>query len=779
MEKAMIFNHNLPYDVNVHPVAEDTITLVPRFENQQVRDLYIDFHLQGYKISELGVALWKQDLEKMPSRGLVYKNAKEISFMIDIVDYNEDVLNRNFAVTKTESGKYKFWWIKKIERVGQLKATLYQVTLTLDYWWTYGIDNLFDPDKQVLIKRAHVRGYEEAFFNSKRYYRELNDIWSNPLINAGEEFTPKEGNYIIEDYDLLLTPLIINHYNKDVFIEYTKQQIFEKLAGYADLGKQADFEKTIYQVGADIYYYWPNSVQTKYVKDCLRADQLPWKGNEIFWIVGSVFNYNLNLISTDFETNPIGFPISDWAKESSQFALAQYSNEAWIPPLKTASDPAKISLSSIRVGFNIVWYCITQGNLLVMKSDKDWKTFGNNQFKTPSNTTNIPNLDSVTTIVGFGVDNTSTAPQVWYNAMAVPLTQHTSLASRFSSFYGINYLRFDKFFRHFSNNIIDENSFDISQPRTLDEIKLHNHPYSVYRIIMPSKNQFDILNQYVNNKYPLGFAHISVFTPGQNDELVVPFQHFPKKPTTFDYFYGLNTNYNLDVLDNTNYSWPEESNTYDNYMLQNKSRLYQNQVDKYVHGGFKTAEDLASSIGDIFSFNFGGAASSGIRVAEDAYSLYQVHADYAAQMQDLKRTPGKWESKTNALLTLNTYKTQIPYMYKLTLSEPIKTIASKLFIAHGYNIGAYRAIYPFINGVHERFYFNYLQAANCINIIKKELSLAIKMAIQADLATGIQIRHIRSSMLKWNGDWKYMNKFNDFRVNNVENNLAIIPNENN
>jgi len=788
MEKALIFKHNLPYDVNVHPVAEDTITLVPRFENDKVRDLYIDYHLQGHTDSYLGLGQWKRDLEKMPARSLVYKNAKEITFNIDIVNYNEDVLNRNFAVTKTESGNYKFWWIKQIERIGQLKATLYKITLTLDYWWTYGIDNLFDNDKQVMIKRAHVRNYEQIEYpinSGNWYYRELKDIWSNPFINAGEEFKPNESNYIIEDYDILHTPFIINNYGNN-FKEYSKSQLLTKITTSGSGSSPQDFEETILQVGSDIYYYWPNSLVKVNTKDCLRVDQLPWTGEEIFYSVGSLYNYKITLLTNDYKINPIGFSISDWAKESDNFYIndsryGNLSNYSWIPPLKLASDPQKIKLSSVRIGFNMVWYTLTKGSILVMKEDKDWYDFMNDNFKVTSEGIYLFALQEQIALVGYGVD-ISEQPIDNYIGFAIPLTRHISLASRFSSFYGINYLRFDKFFHHFSEeNIYTINNFDISKPRTLDEVKLHNDPYTKYRIIMPSKNQFDILNQYVNSKYPLGFAHICVLNPGKGDVLIIPFQHFLTKPLIQkDYFYGLSTNYNLDVIDNTNYEWPEESNTYDDYMLQNKSRLYQNQVDKYVHGGFKLAEDVAQGVGSIFSLNFGQAAKDLVKTGEDAYSIYQIHADYAAKMSDLKRTPGKWESKTNALLTLNTYKIQIPVMYKLILCEPIKTIVSKLFIVHGYNIGGYHKIYQFINGNHQRYFFNYLQAMNCLNIISKELSLAIKMAIQADLAQGIQIRHLRAKMFNPNGSWKYKNKFNDYDVNNVEYDLAIVPeNENN
>ena len=779
----MIFNHNLPYDVNVHPVAEDTITLVPRFENNDVKDLYIDFHLQGYVNSKLGIAAWKMDLEKMPARSLVYKNAKEITFNIDIVNYNEDVLNRNFAVTKTESGEYKFWWIKQIQRIGQLKSTLYTVTLTLDYWWTYGIDDLFDNDKQVMIKRAHVKNYERIEYpinSGTFYYRELNDIWSNPFINAGEEFKPNESNYIIENYDILHTPFIINNYENN-FKEYSKSQLLTKLTTSGDGSTPKDFEETILQTGSDIYYYWPNSLVDVNTKDCLRVDKLPWKGNEIFYSVGSLYNYTITLLSNDYKTNPIGFVISDWTAESTNFIVfdkstGQKSTNKWIPPLKLASDPQKIKLSSVRIGFNMVWYTITHGRILIMQKDRDWVDFMNFNFTSTTQGIYLPVLQKQIAAVGFGV-NTSEDPLNYYNGFAIPLVEHNAVSPRLSSFYGINYLRFDEFFRHFSEtNIYTSANFDISQPRTLDEVKLHNDPYTKYRIIMPSKNQFDILNQYVNNKYPLGFAHICVLNPGKGDVLIIPFQHFLEKPLIKkDYFYGLSTNYNLDVVDNTNYEWPEENNAYDDYMLQNKSRLYQNQVDKYVHGGFKVAEDVAQGVGSVFSLNFGQAAKDFVKTAEDSYSIYQVHADYAAKMADLKRTPGKWESKTNALLTLNTYKIQIPVMYKLTLCEPIKTIVSKLFIAHGYNIGGYHKIYQFINGIHQRYFFNYLQAMNCLNIISKELSLAIKMAIQADMANGIQIRHIRTAMLNTNGSWKYMNKFNDYNVNNVEYHLAIVP----
>jgi len=754
MEKAMIFKHNLPYDVNVHPVAEDTITLVPRFENQQVRDLYIDFHLQGYKISELGVALWKQDLEKMPARGLVYKNAKEISFMIDIVDYNEDVLNRNFAVTKTESGNYKFWWIKKIERVGQLKATLYQVTLTLDYWWTYGIDELFDHDKQVLIKRAHVRGYELI----DGIYRELNNIWSNPLINAGEEFTPNEANYIIEDFDLLNTPFAITN-NGD--IEYTKDDFFSDLSNalknnseigvYVPEGVLSD---TLMNTGLDIYYYWSNSIEKKPTLDCLDLSFYPSEGS--IARVTSVYNYQYIPSNESFQTFGWG---------TNEKAVPYFSQYFWLPPFTVLTDPQKITGSSSRLNLNLP-YIYIGGDTILNFHTKTWDSYVEYYFQSSGKKLYLSQWEQINLYqCGYSLTGEGTPAAYYYVYMV------DSEAWNYQT-----YLRFDKFFKHYSYNNIDSSNFDISKQRMLDEVKLHNDPYTKYRIIMPSKNQFDIMPQFVNDKIPLGFKHITILDPGQPASIILPFQYqLNKEP----YFYGLSNNYNLSLDDNTNFTWPDSSNAYDNYMLQNKSRLHQNQVDKYVHASFKMAEDAAGGIGDIFSGNWGGAASSGIKVAEDAYSIYQIHADYAAHMQDLKRTPGKWESKSNNLLATKTYKAFVPIMYKLTLSEPIKTITANLFIAHGYNIGAYRAIYPFINGKHERYYFNYVQASNCINIIQKELSLGIKMAIQADLASGIQIRHIRSSMLKWNGDWKYMNKFNDFKVNNVENNLAIIPNENN
>jgi len=825
MEKALIFNHNLPYDVNVHPVAEDTITLVPRFESEHVRDLYIDFHLQGYTDSKLGLAKWKTDLENMPARGLVYKNAKEISFNIDIVNYNEDILNRNFAVTKTESGNYKFWWIKQIQRIGQLKSTLYTVTLTLDYWWTYGIDTLFDNDKQVMIKRAHVRNYKKQIpfdkkgrYANQKFYRPLNDIWSNPFINGGEEFIPNESNYIYVEQEYLYLPFLNDDYN------YESWDIFFTILGKKILNLIADIETTqpinqndlidlIWKNGMDLYFYWENALIDKPSSNELNLFSIKGNLNNLFpnsYLIGTPFRYKFQenrFIYLEWEgfitlhgdfiaENALVFGIAnspDYLHPPNQ-KLSPERNK-FVIPFSLMSDSQQLSLSSTRIIFSYVWYSLTYGDLLdfskidvlnpptLQKQINEWlenmfiqgKYLYNGE---ESKYAFINNFNGSLNPVYFG----TTEPTNLSNYKAVVSIEGKSTTGLppnnqiASSKYINNYLKFNNFFNPFwINNSLSDINFDISQSRSLEEIKIYNHPYTIYRLINSSKNQFDIMNQYVNNETGMWFNQIYVLNPGATDYIIIPGQD-PSKLTNKDNFiYGKNSNYDLLMEDNTNFTWPANSSPYNDYMLQNKSRLHQNQIDKYVHASFKTAEDAAGALGAGLSGHFGAAASGAIKVAEDAYSIYQIHADYAAKMQDLKRTPGKWESKSNNLMNINSYKLENTFLFKLQLYEPIRTIVSKLFIAHGYNIGGYHKIYQFINGTHMRYFFNYLQAMNCLNIISKELSLAIKMAIQADMAQGIQIRHIRAAMLNANGSWKYMNKFNDYDVNNVEYDLAIVP----
>jgi len=797
MEKALIFNHNLPYDVNVHIVAEDTITLVPRFESKQVKDLYIDFHLQGYTDSKLGLAKWKTDLENMPARSLIYKNAKEITFTIDIVNYNEDVLNRNFAVTKTESGNYKFWWIKKITRIGQLKSTLYNVYLTLDYWWTYGIDTLFDNDKQVLIKRAHVKNYELIEFNNHSYYRMLKDVWSNPFINAGEEFQPKEANYIFNEFEHLHFPYITytdttTHITTPVqpqeFINRCNIWISNMCRFSLDKYPHA-VENGLLNVGADIFYYWKNDCFTDQTKDCLDLkDEAANKDtnfpNGILIAAPYVYMPSKNYIHiSKWSYHPWGDP-----DIKTPFILYQPDTDRpgfdirtapIIKPFQLISDSQRIPLSSSRIPFNYVWYVITNGDILNIFSSGEggwtWDSWMQQQFQREIYPyTNEP-FASVTFISSF-TKTTFSNPAIDVLYATAPIQGDVTEHNLPYSLYNNNYLWFDKFLKPFYlDNTITADQFHINALRTLQEVKIYIDPYTKYRLINPSKNQMDIMSQYVNNKYALVFNHIITFNPGENTEVLVPMQF----SNDTDYLYGKDNNYCLNLTDNTNFGWPEETNAYNEYMLRNKSFLHQNQVDKYVHGGFKTVEDTASTIGSFLHLNFGAGAKGVLQVGEDAYSLAQVALDYNAKMTDLKRTPGKWESKNNSLLTINAFKLDAPMMFKLELYEPLLTNVKNLFIAHGYSIGGYHKIYQFINGVHQRYFFNYLQAVNCLNIISKELSLQIKMGIQAALKAGIQIRHIRKEMLNSNGSWKYKNKFNDYSVNNVEYHLAIIPNESN
>jgi len=784
MEKALIFNHNLPYDVNVHIVAEDTITLVPRFESEQVKDLYIDFHLQGYTNSKLGLAKWKTDLENMPARSLIYKNAKEITFTIDIVNYNEDVLNRNFVVTKTETGEYKFWWIKKITRIGQLKSTLYNVYLTLDYWWTYGIDSLFDNDKQVLIKRAHVINYARVEYpkgSGNYYYRELNDIWSNPYINSGEDFKPKESNYIMDSYEILNKPWVIDERG----IETHSDRFFQKLSEgiHTVLGipiPVAELTEMLTYTALDLFFYWSNSIDSpeNYPKrDCLNlSGDIDRDVNQNYIMaMSSLFLYKMNPDPLDHWS----VKFKKWVSPNI-FTTDDPGAYTWAEPFSLIIDPQKIVGTSTRLGINAPWYAITEGKIvqLDVNNSSQMELFINTHFQaTEGNRLWIKEFNNYLELYGFG-QGEANKKSYWDQVLMLALAVQSDVAPL--NTWAINdYFRCDQFFKHFeyTKYIIKQTDFDISKPRTLYEVKINNDPYTKYRVIMPSTNQFDIMNQYVNNKYSLGFKYTNSLDPGQPSVIIIPVQYVTNNGT--DYIYGKSTNYNLSLDDNTNFTWPDSTNEYDQYMLRNKSFLHQNQVDKYVHGGFKLGEDTMDMWGKLLHLNIGGFMKGGVKVAEDAYSEAQVALDYNAKMDDLKRTPGKWQSKSNNLMNLNTYKLPVPIMYKLTLYEPLWTNLNQLFIAHGYTIGGYQNINNFIRGEHQRYFFNYIQAVNVLNIISKELSLQIKMAIQADLKIGIQIRHIRKSMLNANGSWKYMNKFNDYTVNNVEYHLAFVPHESN
>jgi len=837
MEKVMIFKNNLNYSLDSFQ-----LTKAVDFESEDVKDLFIDFHLQGYKISNLGKALWKQDLEKRPTRSLIYSNANNTTFIIDILEYNEEILNSNFAVSKTESGKYKFWWITSINRVGQQKSTLYQVSLKLDVWWTYDIKTMFS-NQQVMIKRAHI----QEFDTYDNYIRILN-IWNNPLINTNEglEFNPS--NYIIIDEEDLLTPIDLNDPYEE--LGSVTNRIMDHQQYNASATDYDTFSKQMTQVVVDVHYYWKNSVVHStdvtennlwfpYRNKCfnkestsilrlglLRYIDITKEGieKELDWPLQV---YSDGIIPYYYDDDSLQKPATLHGNYSSlaicigntpTFEKSAYADQGWIwkadntttfyesRPIKIeelAKDSQKVKASTTRFFINPL---LTPTMIDVLTS-----------ATLPKDKTGL--LYSIPKIVGLlkqqiGVssDNKPIYGQTWLSFIplwllskkqpvifypntidrwitpgllnkvdhnpgqdvsCVELSNDIVMANneREKSFFITNNVKSLRFFNQ-QEITVEPWYFSFTN---LDIIpnKMLIHPFRKYSLFTPTNNTFDILRQFVNigidsNNY-FYFEKVAVLDPTQNFHYIIPHNVVQNKDNIL---YGYDNRYNLYLSDNSSFIYPEDSNAYSNYMIANKSQLNQNYTNSILGG---VSEGLSGGVTSAISKGFKnkiGAVVSGITGGiSTLLDIYKTTAMYNAKIRDLKRTPGQWISRGTDLLGNNYLQKQFAAVFKLELSDPLKTIVKNLFIAHGYAIGGYYNINDFIFGKHQRYFFNFIQGLEINQIIKIPLNVNIKQQIDTVFAMGLEVRHIRAKMLKENGDWKSKyttNEFNNYKLNNSD-----------
>ena len=814
MEKVMIFKNNLNYSLD-----GVIITKALDFESEDIKDLYIDFHLQGYINSSLKNTKWKADLEKRPTRSLVYSNASLTSFTIDIIEYNEEILNSNFAVSKTESGKYKFWWIISIERVGQQKSTLYEVSLLLDPYWTYGIKNLFNRHKEVLVKQAHIKEYQ--LLEGGEYARELLDIWSNSFINTNESFEFNESNYLLVEKENLISPFLPENPKLN-----GRQVITNSSVSWS--------YEDVTPIVMDLYYFWNNTIlngenkafgnlNLHWRKEIFGNDQygvsrvaVPWSidtskvGLAKEYPIGNVGNTVVEYNKYYYFKQPEGLTEYGYIGSNAYFIgstpyYPQYSpntcykppegekicglyvmwdpfkagnfiveNSPWLRVEDLMQDAQKVELSSTRIFINpfltpqmlrsFYYYPV---NCMIYTGDKPTK----DNCKTR---TVMPLWLMANAIQGHLTYQPKVfqhpTPNIWFNQLA-PITWDQKQTTE-ESFYIVNNVQSEKFFK---DPLINVNQF-IMTNHPVDPIKMKLHPFTKYSLYTPAHNKMEIMRQFLNitDQNYLYFKKIAVLNPSNNFNYIIPYNI---NTDGTQHLYGYDNRYNLFLNDINTFIYPEDTNAYNQFMVANKSQLNQNFTNNLLGG-------ILSGAGGILKTGLGGnlinkregsspfLSGTGITdLAGSGVDIYKSYANYHAQIQDLKRTPGQWESKGQDLLGNNYIKNQFACIFKQELMQPFKKIVKRLFMAHGYAIGGYYSVNSFLFGQHQRFFFNYLQALGVENVIKIPLSLDIKNAIGQAFMMGFEVRHIRAKMLKPNGDWKQWqveNTFNNYLLNNLD-----------
>jgi len=843
MEKVLIFKNNLNYSLE-----GTVITKALNFESEQVKDLYIDFHLQGYTDSSLGAAKWKIDLDNRPTRSLVYANAYMTSFVIDIINYKEEILNSNFAVSKTEKGHYKFWWIVGIDRLGQQKTTLYQISLLLDPYWTYGIHNIFSPTKELLIKHAHIREYIPLIGNNKA--RKLLDIWSNPYINADEGLKFNDSNYLLVDKENLLMPFMKEHPT------WTGRQIIDKIfqgvshGSYpyatAAASSRDIYTNYLYNV-IDVYYYWRNSFSKSNTKNevTLGSGTLYLHGRKDLFLE----NYKIARISSlvfidtkkqgtkkeedfpflaqgdidnvtavypdnhqhtktlkqswmfwnGFDDNPPvdpGVPqYSDGILKWGRVDDPNWENYVYKPSrLKVEelmADAQKIELSATRVFINplctpdFLNYAISAGSTTHLNGVPKYSVFlFLNEHGTKKDAVGYARYIYPLHLFGnFNhnyLEKTEKVLDKGTNYIVNEFTVNSPYGSgsqpskREENFYIENLVQSEKFFK---DPLVDNTIFKFNH-KQIDPIKMDLHPYTKYTLYTPAHNKMEIMRQFLNitNQNYLYFKKLAVLNPNNNFNYIIPYN---VNQDGTGHLYGYDNRYNLFLNDMNTYFYPEDSNAFNQFMIANKSQLNQNYTNNLLGGSLR-------AVGGVVKGFLGGAAGfgkanktsspflSGTGISDllgASLDIYKAGANYAAQVQDLKRTPGQWESKGQDLLGNNYIKNQFPCIFKFQLMDPFKKIVKKLFIAHGYALGGYYPLYDFLFGNHQRYFFNYIQALGAENLIKIPLSLDLKDAIGQAFVAGFEVRHIRRKMLQTNGNWKssfVTNTFNNYELNNLD-----------
>ena len=857
MEKVLIFKNNLNYSLE-----GTVITKALNFENEQVKDLYIDFHLQGYTDSSLGIAKWKIDLDNRPTRSLVYANAYMTSFVIDIIKYKEEILNSNFAVSKTESGKYKFWWIVGIERLGQQKTTLYQISLLLDPYWTYGIQTIFSHTKEVLIKHAHTREYLPL--SGETQSRQLLDVWSNPYINADEGLKFNDSNYLLVDKENLVAPFLPEHptWSADTILEkinsnypawefkkyfcnnvmdvyYYWQNTAKAPTGIGELDLQCrtnlipkaysllrfasikyintnkkgiqkeepcKFESLTSSQKVDFYYAWPNhTIPESYTFEFFKRLPLDTYFNtEIWWqkVQSSpdVWAHTLSMspnsgMAKGDEKYKIPSPllIQDLMQDAQKVELA--STRSFINPFATPdmlkllqAEPVtefmhylpKVSMD-IYVGQNF-YHAHNIDDALVKYVYPLW-LFGSKYKRWDDAHTSLSPTD-----VQF-IQNkafTNTASGLYH--CEVNKFNHAigSLADpnfKEENYYIENNVQSEKFFK---DPLVDNTIFKFNHTQ-VDPIKINLHPYTKYTLYTPGHNKMEIIRQFLNitDQNYVYFKKIAILNPANNFNYIVPYN---KNQDGTKHLYGYDNRYNLFLNDLNTFVYPEKSDAYNQFMIANKSQLNQNYTNNIlggalhaVGGTFKSLLGGVTGLGKKDKTSSPFLSGTGITdIFGGAVDIYKGIANYHAQIQDLKRTPGQWESKGQDLLGNNYIKNQFPCIFKFQLMNPFKKIVKKLFIAHGYALGGYYSLHDFLFGTHQRYFFNYVQGLGVQNIIDIPLNLDLKGSIEQAFITGFEVRHIRLKMLKTNGDWKNQyttNVFNNYELNNLDYELMNTNND--
>lgn len=796
MEKFLIFEKNLNYDVLVHPVAENTINRALIFENDVVKWNYIANNL--FNLTDEGnLKDPKAEIENAPNFKIIFKSSKDVNITAALPS-GRNYLNSNFAVSRSGTNEfnyeYKFWWIASIMRTSTDANPTYNISLTLDYYWTYGPQNLFSVHKQCLIENGHIRQFD---INGNP----IDDIYSNPLINGGEGFEIDEKNMLPVSQNTissnhLYTAIVKGISEGTVQFPNQDQWFFNTLRDWCNqptlstqmtkndnptdeeavLTSYTDFdpvyeEKNVHLVDQKLgtYVYFAPSL----------SPFITWTHSVFNETTLRVDNYKFNILVY------INHAQLDFSNQVDIFFQSHVNN----------TDTRIVSNSTTLLPFAF-WEWLYMGDYLQNTTSSDYNVVSPNiEVLVVLSTIEENDYIKYELVVEFNpISKTDFTPLLTKWRLNGVNKNYWSFSSL--SYYPYLYLNeatsdmqgeysFKQLMELNPNEITDTERFDISLPfEPKNILKMKTAPFSYYTIVGSTKTSFEIDLQYIQgNQKIVQLEFITALDPGfwnYQIKLNTRYNDMVNQGGANQSLYNATGNIDLIAEAVGTYSFPTLLNEYNENATTNKYRLQQNLVNLRQNRNMGIASSVLGNVGKMATGGLGGfiggAVGGAMGVVGTMNHYAQGVANQHAQIADWKNTPNKFEGVGNTLISDAKTKNIVPQLIKWELQEPLKNTIINHFNQFGYVIGQLKCINDFIIGEHVQYWFNYIKASGVFFVINYQLSLSIKQAIDADHASGIEYRYIREDFYRSDGVEIVSNKFNDYTKNNIDLTVADTSN---